>query len=257
MLKRRKQYMTKVEGAEKINYIDMVFVVGDCTANLKDGTAAAIVNDPESEKILKLVLNKQKSVQNHLKYIAAKGSNGFDAVSCMFAVHYFFQTEEKLNGFLMNVSTNLKKGGIFFCTFMDGKSVVEAIHNNGGDIIEGRKVLGNSKGKGIPLWSIIRRYDIDEDIEYNKKVDVLIEATKKFIPEFIVNFDVLVKKCKEYNLELQESELFSQHFNRIKSEIPADDNEKTNLHKIIMKLDEDDELKTFSFFNRWCIFKKL
>ena len=122
-------------------------------------------------------------------------------------------------------------------------------------MVEGRKVLG--KGKGIPLWSIIRRYDIDNDIEYNKKVDVLIEATKKFIPEFIVNFDVLVKKCKEYNLELQESELFSQHFNRIKSEIPVDDSDKSNLHKIIMKLDEDEELKTFSFFNRWCIFKKI
>jgi hypothetical protein len=138
---------------------------------------------------------------------------------------------------------------------MDGKSVVDAISNNGGEMIEGRKVL--DKGKGIPLWSIIRRYDIDSETDYNKKVDVLIEATKKFIPEFIVNFDVLVKKCKEYNLELVDSELFSQQFNKIKSEIPVDDNEKTNLHKIIMKLDEDEELKTFSFFNRWCIFKKI
>ena len=25
----------------------------------------------------------------------------------------------------------------------------------------------------------------------------------------------------------------------------------------LQKLDEDEELKTFSFFNRWCIFKKI
>jgi hypothetical protein len=149
----------------------------------------------------------------------------------------------------------LKKGGTFMCTFMDGKSVIDAINNNGGDMIEGRKVL--DKGKGIPLWSIIRKYDIDIDSDYNKKVDVLIEATKKFIPEFIVKFDVLIKKCKEYKLELVDSELFSQQFNKIKSEIPSDDNEKNTLHKIIMKLDEEEELKKFSFFNRWCIFKKI
>jgi mRNA (guanine-N7-)-methyltransferase len=191
----------------------------------------------------------------HYKKVASKGAYGFDVCSCMFAIHYFFESEEKINAFLKNISLLLKKGGNFMCTFMDGKSVVDAIRNNGGDMIEGRKIL--NKGNGIPLWSIIRRYDVDNEIDYNKKVDVLIEATKKFIPEFIVNFDVLVKKCKEYNLELVDSELFSQQFNKIKSEIPADDNEKTNLHKIIMKLDEDEELKTFSFFNRWCIFKKI
>jgi len=244
--------------AYKKIFPNIVYAAGDCGKSIMDGECSKSIDDQESFNILKIVLNKKNTnVQDHYKKIASKGSYGFDVCSCMFAIHYFFESEEKINAFLKNVNLMLKKGGIFMCTFMDGKSVVEAIHNNGGDIIEGRKVLGNSKGKGIPLWSIIRRYDVDEDIEYNKKVDVLIEATKKFIPEFIVNFDVLVKKCKEYNLELQESELFSQHFNRIKSEIPADDNEKTNLHKIIMKLDEDDELKTFSFFNRWCIFKKL
>ena len=235
---------------------NIVYVAGDCGKSIMDGECSNSIDDQESFNTLKIVLNKRTpNVQEHYKKIASKGSYGFDVCSCMFAIHYFFESEEKINGFLKNVNLMLKKGGIFMCTFMDGKSVVDAIHNNGGDMVEGRKVLG--KGKGIPLWSIIRRYDIDNDIEYNKKVDVLIEATKKFIPEFIVNFDVLVKKCKEYNLELQESELFSQHFNRIKSEIPFDDSDKSNLHKIIMKLDEDEELKTFSFFNRWCIFKKI
>ena len=65
------------------------------------------------------------------------------------------------------------------------------------------------------------------------------------------------KKCKNYNLELVESELFSEYFNKLKSEIPDDDDEKTSLHKIIIELDKDPVQKKFSFFNRWCIFKKI
>jgi len=255
MLKRRKQYMTKVEGAEKINYIDMVFVVGDCTANLKDGTAAALVNDPESEKILKLVLNKQKSVQNHLKYIAAKGANGFDAVSCMFAVHYFFQTEEKLNGFLMNVSSNLKKGGIFFCTFMDGKNVENAITSAGGDMVEGRKLF-EDYANGVPVWCLIRRYNKDALSKYNKKVDVFIENTQRLIPEYLVDYDLLVEKAKTYNLELSETEMFGDTFNKLKDTIPDDLASRQHLDDDILALDKDEVQKQFSFLNRWVIFKK-
>lgn len=255
MLKRRKQYVEKVEDADKINYIDMVFVVGDCTANLKDGTAAVLVNDTESEKILKLVLNKQKSVQNHLRYIAAKGANGFDAVSCMFAVHYFFQTEEKLNGFLVNVSSNLKKGGIFFCTFMDGKKVEDAIIEAGGDMVEGRKLL-EDYSKGIPVWCLIRRYNKTATSKYNKKVDVFIENTQKLIPEYLVDYDLLVEKAKTYNLELLETEMFSETFNRLKIAIPDDLSARQHLDDDILALDKDEVQKQFSFLNRWVIFKK-
>ena len=255
MLKRRKQYVAKVEGADKINYIDMVFVVGDCTANLKDGTAAVLVNDNESEKILKLVLNKQKSVQNHLKYIAAKGANGFDAVSCMFAIHYFFQNEEKLNGFLLNVSSNLKKGGVFFCTFMDGKNVEKSIVDSGGDMVEGRKLFEDYT-KGIPVWCIIRRFNKDTPSKYNKKVDVFIENTQKLIPEYLVDYDLLVEKAKTYNLELHETEMFSETFDKLKSAIPDDLSARQHLDDDILALDKDEVQKKFSFLNRWVIFKK-
>jgi SAM-dependent methyltransferase len=124
----------------------------------------------------------------------------------------------------------LRKGGEFVCTFMDGKSVVDSINANGGDKVEGRKKLNKYKeDKGVPLWAIIRRYDNDVETDFKKKVDVYIEATKKFIPEFIVNFDVLVRKCKEYNLEFVDSELFSQTFNKIKSKYLNTNVKKNNI----------------------------
>ena len=32
---------------------------------------------------------------------------------------------------------------------------------------------------------------------------------------------------------------------------------KENIHKIVMELDKDPVQKKFSFFNRWCVFKKI
>lgn len=34
----------------------------------------------------------------------------YDAVTCMFAIHYFFASEAALKQFLQNVATNLKDG---------------------------------------------------------------------------------------------------------------------------------------------------
>lgn len=34
----------------------------------------------------------------------------FDAVTCMFAIHYFFASEQSLDNFFHNVSINLKEG---------------------------------------------------------------------------------------------------------------------------------------------------
>ena len=56
----------------------------------------------------------------------------FDAVSCMFAAHYFFVSEAAASTFLANVAANLKPGGLFFGTVPSGKRVMAAIRAGGG-----------------------------------------------------------------------------------------------------------------------------
>lgn len=55
----------------------------------------------------------------------------FDAVSCMFAAHYFFVSESAASTFLSNVSANLKPGGFFFGTVPSGKRVMAAVKAGG------------------------------------------------------------------------------------------------------------------------------
>ncbi|RMZ57007.1 hypothetical protein APUTEX25_002239, partial [Auxenochlorella protothecoides] len=59
-----------------------------------------------------------------------KESERYDAVTCMFAVHYFFVAEKALKQFLHNVSINLKPGGYFFGTVPDGRRVNECIRGS-------------------------------------------------------------------------------------------------------------------------------
>eukprot|EP00192_Tetraselmis_astigmatica_P011523 CAMPEP_0117693476 /NCGR_PEP_ID=MMETSP0804-20121206/26897_1 /TAXON_ID=1074897 /ORGANISM="Tetraselmis astigmatica, Strain CCMP880" /LENGTH=374 /DNA_ID=CAMNT_0005507025 /DNA_START=305 /DNA_END=1427 /DNA_ORIENTATION=- len=52
----------------------------------------------------------------------------FDAVTCMFAIHYFFVSEAALKNMLGNVARNLKNGGYFFGTCPDGKGILTLLN---------------------------------------------------------------------------------------------------------------------------------
>jgi len=265
MLNGRNNFVKKVDNSDKLEFTDMVFAVGDCSKNIITGdcskniikgTDGNFVDDKESVNLLKIIFNKKNSgEQKYYSHVAGQGLKRFDACSCMFSTHYFFKNEDTLNGFLRNISALLKKDGVFFCTFMDGKSVEDALYSSGGDIVEGKKQLDDKTSQ--PTWAIIRRYNQEYESMYNKKIDVFIESTNRFIPEYIVHFDFLIEKCKEFNLEIEETEMFGETFNKIKSEITDIDNIKDKLHKDIIALDKDDVQKKFSFLNRWCIFKKI
>lgn len=51
----------------------------------------------------------------------------YDAITCMFAIHYFFASEKAIKTFLRNVSINLKEGGYFFGCMPDGKAIMSTL----------------------------------------------------------------------------------------------------------------------------------
>lgn len=48
----------------------------------------------------------------------------YDVITCMFALHYFFESQHSFERFLKNVALNLKPGGIFLGTIPSGNSVM-------------------------------------------------------------------------------------------------------------------------------------
>lgn len=238
-------------GQEQVKFPDIAFAVGDCTLDMRSGEAGM---DDESKRLLKMIMKKDnKKYEEHYKYIVGRGADKFDAITCLFAIHYFFENKKKLEGFLNNVSSNLKIGGIFIATFMDGGSVEKIIEEEGGRIAEGRKIVEDGS---IPIWAIIKRFENDDDY-YNRKVDIFIENTQRLIPEYLVNYEFLVKKALEFDLEVVESELYSKTFEKFKMNVNEDEDKQSGVDKIILELDKQDIQKRFSFLNRWAIFKKI
>lgn len=250
MLRQRYVIKQMVGGMEKTFIPNIVFVVGDCAKPLENGAAAEGL-DEESRTLLRVIYKNQGGNQSYYEYIRGRASKGFSVVSCMFAIHYFFKTEESLDGFFRNVSHNLRKGGIFIATFMDGDRVHELVSQSPTGVVEGRK-LDNK----IPVWAIVRRYgDLSDD--YGKVVEVFLENTNHLIPEYLVRMNTLVQKARQHGLELEESALFSETFQKLRENVPEDAAKRSHLDEDILALDEDAVQKKFSFLNRWVVFRKL
>jgi hypothetical protein len=237
---------------ERRLYQDIVFAVGDCAKPFENGKAAEGI-DGESKKLLRVLYGTDTPDTPYYQYIKGRAARKFNVVSCMFAVHYFFQSEEKLNGFMQNVASNLKRGGIFMATFMDGDKVHDMLENTTAGVAEGRKLDAE-----IPVWAILRRYNnYDESNRYGTHVDVFLENTNRLIPEFLVHFPTLVAKASEYGLELVETGMFSDTFAQLKRQMSDDPRKRNRLDEDILALENDPVQTRFSFLNRWVIFKQM
>jgi hypothetical protein len=72
----------------------------------------------------------------------------------------------------------------------------------------------------------------------------------------MVSYKLLVDKAKDRGLDLIESEMFEESFNKLKAKRPESQEDYTHLDQDIIELDKDDIQKQFSFLNQWAIFKK-
>lgn len=74
----------------------------------------------------------------------------YDAVTCMFAAHYFFVSEAALKQFLHNVSINLVQGGYFFGTVPDGRRVNDCVLAGQGMRFHSPMLTVEARWKGAP-----------------------------------------------------------------------------------------------------------
>jgi hypothetical protein len=252
-LNQRMEYVRRTQrGQQRIYYPQSVFLIGDCALPLESGDAAK-GKDYDSEMLLKLLYQgKMYEKYNFLNNfrLVGKASKKFDVVSCQFAIHYFFKTEDRLDGFLRNVSFNLKPNGRFITTFMDGQRVHSLINKQG-------KAEGNKEGTIV--WAIQKQYSsFTKKNPYGKLIDVYLENTNHFIPEFLVHYEVLLEKAKQYQLEIVDEGFFEATFKELHQKIINNDaNRNKYLDQDIVSLSKDPVQTQFSFLNKWVIFRKI
>ena len=138
----------------------------------------------------------------------------FDVVSMQFAIHYLFEDEIKLRTFLQNVSDNLRVGGYFIGTSMDGKRVY--------DLLKGvKKPVEGMVGDDL-LWRIEKRYDVkvwdSKKPMLGHKIEVFVSTIGIPHEEYLVNYDYLGKICGEYGLRVDFVRGFGEDYGDYKGE---------------------------------------
>ena len=247
----------------------MYFLAGDCGKNIKDGSFTSGFY----ENIFKVLWNNDKTVNiNRTLESSSLGicNQGFDIISCQFAIHYFFKDTSSLNSFVLNLSENIKENGFFIGTCLDGKSIFDnllAIEKD--SKIE--HLIDN-----LPLWSIKKLYEHsrmkNDDTSLGMEIDVFVASIGESQREYLVNFSYFVSVMEKYGFQLLDFEectnfnipfgndkkssgLFEKMYQNMFTEGNSDSS-LMNKYGEASSLEVQSGIQKYSFFNRWFIFRK-
>jgi mRNA (guanine-N7-)-methyltransferase len=232
----------------------MVFVIGNSSRDIVNGEAGAT---PEERDILRSVFGKFNPEGPVPKYIqsvmAGSFRSGADVAACMFALHYFFENQSTLEGFIKNLSETVKIGGLFIGCCFDGNKIFNLLRN----VDKGRSKIG--KIEDTPIWSITKDYDKEELLPDDESIGLAIDV--EFISigtthkEYLVPFELLKKKLAAIGFELLDGKDLAE----------LGLNNSTNTFDVSYEMavknkktyNMPDAVKEFSFLNRWFIFKRV
>jgi SAM-dependent methyltransferase len=230
------QYKKRSEGTAE-NNIQVDFLYGDASRNIQSGKS--MKDDHSREKQVELWSVKQYS------------SRGFDMISIQFAIHYLFETEEKLNGLITNISQNLRDGGYFVGCCFDGNAIYK--HPDLYAKPAGTSISGMKDGQVI--WRITKEYDdttiVNGELKTGVPISVFIHSINPIDPirEYLVGYDYLVEKLAEKQIYPIDNgtALFGEIYAKYVSSKTAADIRLTQL-----SLEE----QRLSFLNRFFVFQK-
>ncbi|RNA20301.1 mRNA cap guanine-N7 methyltransferase [Brachionus plicatilis] len=124
-----------------------------------------------------------------------------ELVSSQFVIHYSFESFEQADTFLKNVSDSLNPGGYFIGTTTNAAELIKRL----------RQTESNSFGNEIYQ---IKFYQDNKDyfnlfgVKFHFKLEGVVEC-----PEFLVNFEALVRIAQRHGLKLLFKKTFAEFFN--------------------------------------------
>jgi len=242
-----------------------LFVNGNSAFNIRDG--AAMLNDRAKQITGAVFGNGTKEADKIGKGVSrqyGKGSDGFNVSSCQFAIHYFLENPDTLQGFMRNIAECTKLNGYFIGTAYDGKLIFELLKK----FKTGESIQINEDGKKI--WEIVKGYGsnnfLDDSSCIGYKIDVFQESINQLIPEYLVNFDYLNRIMEAYGFKIIDREeakelglpegsgLFSELFMNMIDEITKNKFKAKDYEKAPEMSSYE---KKISFLNRYFVYKKI
>lgn len=130
----------------------------------------------------------------------------FDTVSCQFALHYAFGTEQDAHHIISCVHTVLKNDGCFICTIPDAEQLLKR-----------RNVYG--KKFGDRFFNIV--FDaFNPDAEFGNSYTFTLKGAVDSLKEYIIYKDTLVRIAQQYGLKLELWKNMYEYIEEEKQKIP-------------------------------------
>jgi ribA/ribD-fused uncharacterized protein len=195
-----------------------LFLKGDMTQPLYD----------QPSPYFAILSGKEPASTPYLEQFA--GLTRFDCVSCQFAMHYACESEEVFRQFAQNVAKHCK--GTFFGTCSDGASIYALLVGRTNYIFTNGRSIGAEYVKEYedqPSWTET----------FGMPIRVSLETVDAPQREYLVPFGKVTEIFAEYGLELVESSLFRELYDRQTAVVLSP------------------EQQTFSFLNRSFVFRRV
>ena len=177
-----------------------LFVNGNSALNIRSGLALFTEKGKEITQSVFGDIPKNDSLGPAVVRQYGKGSNGFDVGSCQFAMHYFFENADTLQGFCRNAAECIKEGGYFIGTCYDGRKIFDSLKD---------KKRGESccivQDGDAKVWEIVKEYDSGsfkaDETSLGYAINVYQETINKYFREYLVNFDYFIRVMENYGFK--------------------------------------------------------
>jgi hypothetical protein len=239
-----------------------VFAIGDSSKGYLDGSAGAT---QEESDILRSTFGKVSPASKLPPFVEFfckdQLKDGVDTVSCMFTLHYFFESKATWEGFLKNLNDTLKVGGFFIACFFDGDYVYQLIK----DYSEGDMLDWENEETKTRVWSITKQYSLedeqlpsDPERGFGNAIDVEFLSIGAKHREYLVSLPLLVDQLRSVGIDLaSDSDIRS-----IPSLASIGINQSSMLFGETLELPAasgytmSGDVKMYSEMNRWAIFRR-
>ena len=241
-----------------------LFVNGNSSYNIRD--SSAMLNDKAKQITTAVFGNGPKEAEKIGKGVARQygiGEDGFNVASCQFAIHYFLESPDTLQGFMKNLAQCTKTNGYFIGTAYDGKVIFNLLKK----IKTGESMQIVEDGKKI--WEVTKGYGgnefEDDSSSIGYRIDVYQDSINQTIPEYLINFDYLERILFAYGFKPITREeandiglpegtgMFSELFMNMLEEIKINKFKAKDYGEAVNMTAYE---KKISFLNRYFVYKK-
>jgi len=222
-----------------------ILIIGTSTENIINGECTF---DNINKYYIDVLYGRAKGNTPKLKKMESVGTDGFDMVTCMYAIHYSMNNETELDNFLRNVSENLLDQGYFIGTCLNADAVLSEMGSNS-------EITGEINGKTVFL---IKKEDSDPDayktITVGNKINVFFETFGSAYSENLVSIEYLKTKAKQHNLKLIDYKTFLEEPGNLLSMFESSSTKNIQQTRLIRN---SNALMTWAKFNCYFMFQKV